>query len=636
MKTALRPLSPMLVGFALAVLAASSGPLALRHPHSGATVTGVPVSLPLSFEANRGQAESQVHYLARGPGYTVFLLDREAVLALKPGVARRRPPTSEAGRERSRLESGAVVRIQPGGGGKYAQIQALDQLPGTSNYFIGSDPARWRTGIPTYGKVKYEQLYPGIDLAYYGRQRQLEFDFVVGPGADPSTIGLAFQGVDDLEIGPQGDLVLKIGGSEVRMQKPCIYQVTEAGKRRIPGEYALKDKNQVGFMVAAYDTSKPLVIDPALVFSTYLGGGGEDSANGIFVDGSGNIFLTGTTASDAPNAFPTTTGAYSRIYGGSGDVFVTKVDPVGPTLLYSTYLGGGGQDSGNGIYADGSGNAYVTGSTKSSGVTGFPTTPGAFQTSNGGSGTADAFVTKLNPSGTDLLYSTYLGGADDDVANGIYADGSGNAYVTGSTTSDSPNPFPTTLGAFSRTYGGSGDAFVTKLNPAGLGLTDLVYSTYLGGAGQDAGNSIFVDSSGDAYVTGSTTSDSPNPFPTTAGASSYGGSVDAFVTKINAAATALIYSTYLGGRNTDVGKAISVNGAGDACVGGSTNSPDFPLHDPLAGNNVLGGGTGSSTDAFVAIVTAVGTMPSTETSVSNSGGGGGCFIATASAFEPWK
>jgi hypothetical protein len=240
-------------------------------------------------------------------------------------------------------------------------------------------------------------------------------------------------------------------------------------------------------------------------------------------------------------------------------------------------------------------------------------------------------VTKINATGTALVYSTYLGGSSADIGNGIFVDGSLQAYVTGSTeSSPTVNGFPATPGAFRTTFGGTTDAFVTKLNGAG---TALLYSTYLGGASEDVGNSIFVDGSGDAYVTGSTTSDSPNPFPTTFGASSYGGSGDAFVTKINATATALIYSTYLGGRNTDVGKAISVDGAGDAYVAGSTNSPDFPLRDPLVGNTKLGGGTGSSTDAFVAKITAAGTMPSTGTSVSDSssGGGGGCFIATAAA-----
>ncbi len=324
METTLRPLSHMVVGFILAVLSTSSGPLALRHAESGAPVTGIPVTLPLSFEPNRGQADTQVHYLARGPGYTVFLTDREAVLSLKTGAANRGPLTSEAGRERPRLSSGAVVRIQPVGATRHAAVQGLDQLPGISNYFIGSDPAKWRTGIPTYGKVKYDGIYPGIDLVYYGNQRQLEFDFIVAPGADPNTIGLAFQGIDGLEVGPQGDLLLKVKGGEVRMHKPAVYQVTEDGKWTIPGEYVVKDKNQVGFTVAAYDTTKSLVIDPALSYSTYLGGSNTEQGNGIAVDSTGDAYVVGTTSS---NDFPLAPipGPLDATLGGSQDAFVVKI-----------------------------------------------------------------------------------------------------------------------------------------------------------------------------------------------------------------------------------------------------------------------------------------------------------------------
>ena len=573
MATTLRPLSHAVVGFVLAALSASSGPLVLRHAHSGAHVTGIPVTLPLSFEANRGQVDGQVRYLARGPGYTVFLTDREAVLTLKARAADRGPLASEPGRERPRLSSGAVLRIQPAGAGRHAAVQPLDQLPGVSNYFIGNDPARWRTGIPTYGKVKYDGIYPGVDLVYYGNQRQLEFDFIVAPGADPSTIGLAFQGIDDLEVGPQGDLVLKVKGGEVRMHKPSVYQAVEGQRQTIPGEYVVKGKNQVGFMVAAYDTGKPLVIDPTLSYSTYLGGASADVGNSIFVDGAGNAYVTGSTQSSgaAPAGFPTTVDAFQTTFGGTTDAFVTKLSADGKTLVYSTYLGGADDDVGNSIVVDGAGNAYVTGSTKSSGAApaGFPTTMDAYQTVYGGSG--DAFVTKLNPGAlgvNDLVYSTYLGGASDDMGNSIFVDGAGNAYVTGSTQSSGAAPagFPTTAAAFQTTFGGTTDAFVTKLNGTG---TALVYSSYLGGASDDMGNSIFVDGAGNAYVTGSTQSSGAAPagFPTT---------VDAFQT-------------------------------------------------------IFGG----TTDAFVAKIGPSGSS-GPGTSVSDSGGGGGCFIATASAFEPRK
>jgi hypothetical protein len=559
------------------------------------------VRLPLSFEANQGQADSRVRYLARGPGYTVFLTKEEAVLALKPGADRSRSRGGEASHPRSQ---GAVVRIQPVGANPGAGIQPLERLPGTSNYFIGTDRAKWRTGIPTYAKVKYEGIHPGIDLVYYGNQRRLECDFIVAPGADPSSIGLAFQGIDDLELGSQGDLILKVKGGEVRMHKPFVYQVAEDRRREVPGDYVLRDKNQVGFVVAAYDTGKPLVIDPAITFSTFLGGAGEDSANGIFV-GSSGIYLTGSTTSLAPNPFPTTPGAFQPTNGGSGpaDAFVTKLNAAGTALLYSTYLGGADEDVGKSIYVDGAGFAYVTGSTKSSPtVAGFPATPGAYQTVYGGSG--DAFVTKLNDTGTALVYSTYLGGSGADVGNSIYVDGAGFAYVTGSTTSD---PFPTTLGAFQTTFGGTEDAFVTKLNPTGT--APLVYSTYLGGSSVDVGNSIYVDGFGQAYVTGSTQSSgaAPGGFPTQgAFQTDNGGSTDAFVTKLNAAGMALLYSTYLGGSSNDIGNSIYVDGAGQAYVTGSTQSSGaapggFPTQGAFQTDN------GGSTDAFVTKLNAAGT-----------------------------
>jgi hypothetical protein len=528
MKTTIRLAFQTLLIFMLLALWGPSVFVSPRHDdRSGLRVKGIPVSLPLSFEANQGQADSRVQYLARGPGYTVFLTRGEAVLALKPRADRSR---SEGGDASHQPSQGAVVRIQPVGVNPGAGIKPLERLPGTSNYFIGADPAKWHTGIPTYAKVKYEGIQPGIDLVYYGNQRRLECDFIVAPGAHPSTIGLTFQGVDHLELGSQGDLVLKVKDGEVRMRKPFIYQVVGERRQEVPGEYVLRGKNQVGFAVAAYDPGKPLVIDPALSFSTYLGGSSTDIGNGIFVDGAGNAYVTGSTdSSGTPGGFPTTASAFQTSNGGSTDAFVTKLNAAGTALVYSTYLGGVSADVGNGIFVDGAGYAYVTGSTDSSGTPGgFPTTASAFQTSNGGS--TDAFVTKLNAAGTALVYSTYLGGVSADVGNGIFVDGAGNAYVTGSTdSSGTPGGFPTTASAFQTSNGGSTDAFVTKLNDTG---TALVYSTYLGGAGADVGKGIFVDGAGNAYVTGSTTSD---PFPTTSGAyqTTFGGTEDAFVAKIS-------------------------------------------------------------------------------------------------------
>ncbi len=577
--------------------------------------------LPLSFEVNRGQTDSQVKYLARGPGYTLFLAATEAVLALRTeGSGLRTDPselrseqrairdertTAKKKEHRANSVRRTVVRMKVVGANTQAKLEGLNELPGNSNYFIGNDPKKWRTNIPHYSKVRYREAYPGIDLVFYGSPRQLEYDFVISPGADPEMITLAFEGVDRLKIDNEGNLILHIAGGNLIQRAPIIYQEIHGARQAVTGHYVLRDKNRIGVHVAAYDLSKPLVIDPVLVYSTYLGGGAADIGNGIAVDGSGNAYVTGSTLSVAPTAFPTTAGAFQLASAGLTDAFVTKLNAAGNMLVYSTYLGGGNADVGNAIAVDGAGNAYVTGSTASAdnpgtpGVDeGFPTTVGAFQTTigNPGSTNTDAFVTKLNTTGTALVYSTYLGGSAADIGNGIAVDGAGNAYVTGSTASaDNPGTpgvdegFPTTVGAFQTTIGNPGstntDAFVTKLNTTG---TALVYSTYLGGSAADIGNGIAVDGAGNAYVTGSTASaDNPGTpgvdegFPTTSGAfqtalANAAAVTDAFVTKLNTTGTALVYSTYLGGGAGDVGNAITIDGVGNAYVTGSTFSANFP------------------------------------------------------------
>ena len=288
-----------------------------------------------------------------------------------------------------------------------SQAAGHDELPGKSNYFIGNDPAKWRTNISTYAKVKYEGVYPGVDLVYYGNQGQLEYDFVVAPGADPGLVTLAFEGARDVHIDARGELVLGVEGGEVRQHKPVVYQEVAGVKQEVAGRYVMKGTRQVGFRVAAYDPSRPLIIDPVLVYSTYLGGSGDEVGRGIAVDGAGSAYVTGNTSS---TDFPTTAGAAQTTFAGGTDAFVTKLDATGSGLVYSTYLGGSGSDIGHGIAVDGAGSAYVTGITES---TDFPTTAGAAQTTL--AGVVDAFVTKLNATGSGLIYSTYLGGSDDDL-----------------------------------------------------------------------------------------------------------------------------------------------------------------------------------------------------------------------------
>jgi hypothetical protein len=621
--------------------------------------------IPLSFEANQGQTEAQVQYLARGSGYTVFLAATEAVLALNSGGVAAdslRSPvlTGKSGmvgtavassEEREGPVERAVLRMQLLGSNPAAQAKGADRLPGIANYFLGNDASKWRTGIPTYARVQYQEVYPGISLVYYGNQRQLEYDFQVAPGADPSQIRLRFAGAESLSVDDRGDLAVQAGGQVLLQHKPIVYQEAAGERREVAANFVVQGQ-EVGFALGDYDHSRPVVIDPVLSYSTYLGGRGVDAGVGIAVDAAGNAYVTGAT--NSPD-FPTANALQPRLHSVQGvDAFVTKLTADGSALAYSTYLGGSGNDSGWAIGVDADGNAYVTGTTVSSD---FPTMnplqphlghPGAqnafvakltadgsalvYSTYLGGSGgdigigiavdsignayvagrtsspdfptvnplqlhvggplNQNAFVAKLTADGSALEYSTYLGGSGGvDRAHGIAVDAAGNAYVTGDT--DSPD-FPT-INALQPTLLGGDNAFVSKLTPDG---SALAYSTYLGGSGFDQGWGIAVDAAGNAYVTGSTTSpDFPtvNPLQT-----ALGTSTDTFVSKLSADGSALVYSTYLGGSGEDIGWGIAVDAAGNAYVAGSTDSPDFPTVNALQ-PTLLGG-----FDIFVTELTADG------------------------------
>jgi uncharacterized repeat protein (TIGR01451 family) len=539
--------------------APTSGPL---PPEAKQRAIASYAKLPLHFEANQGQADEQVKFLARGSGYGLFLTSTESVLVLrKPEAAR----AGEASCPRG------VLRLKLLGVNPLAAIEGREELPGKSHYFIGNDPKKWRTDVPQYARVNYRDVYPGVSLTYYGNQGQIEYDFVVSPGGDPKQIRLGIEGADEVRVDAEGNLVMSLPGGEVVEKAPVVYQEVDRTRKVVEGRFVLRGRGEVGFDVGRYEADRPLVLDPILVYSTYLGGSGADYGNGIAVDASGNVYVTGSTNStDFPTANPLQSQCGSCEIGG-GDAFVVKLNASGSALVYSTYLGGNSSDQANGIAVDASGNAYVVGYTQSSD---FPTANPlqAF------GGEQDAFVAKLNAAGSALVYSTYLGGNIWESGLGIAVDASGNAYVTGSTASTNfPTVNPLQSECIACHYGG--DAFVAKLNAAG---SALVYSTYLGGISLSEGRGIAVDASGNAYVTGV-------------------GEGDAFVAKLNAAGSALVYFTYLGGSDSDTGQGIAVDASGNAYVTGHTYSTNFPTVNPLQAAH-----GGDFSDAFVAKLNAAG------------------------------
>jgi len=516
-------------------------------------------ALPMSFEVNQGQADRAVRFLARGQGYTILLKPSEALLAMQsPAQGARFPEKAQA----QPTPSTRVLRMKIEGANLSARATGLHRLPGVSNYFIGNDPSRWHTNIPTYKEVQFEHIRPGVNLVYYGNQSQLEYDFVLSAGIKPQSLGLSFEG-SDAAIDQQGNLVFTSTDGRMSFRRPIAYQYHKsnpAKKHFLTASYVLKGHNRVGFEVPDYDPRAPLVIDPSLVYSTYLGGNGGDTGNAIALDSLGDAFITGSTSS---TNFPTSGTAGSQnptpfqaTYGGGTDAFVTKLRYDGEAIIYSTYLGGNNYDVGNGIAIDSSADAYIVGSTASSN---FPTTANVFQLTLGGN--TDAFVSKLDPSGAKLLYSSFLGGSDVDYGLALAVDLYGNAFVTGSTQS---TDFPT-VNPIQSGNSGNGDAFVAEVNTQG---TKLVYSTYLGGGSADSGQGIAVDSGDNAYVVGfsfSTNFPTFNPYQ-----ASNAGSVDAFVSKLTAGGSSLAFSTYLGGEGDDRAWAVALDSESNIYVTGST------------------------------------------------------------------
>jgi len=524
---------------------------------------------PALFVENEGQwSDSTIHFVHHGDGATVAMSDTGPVFQLFRHAAtgdateteRVELPSSAHDSVRSPVE---MVQFSADFVGANAITPVGEQRSeALFNYFVG-DPSTWRSDVPGYEVVTYPNLYDGIDLRTFGQRSHLKYEFHVAPGADYSQIAVHYTGIEGLSLAEDASLRVSLGGDwgEMIDGAPYAYQVIDGQEVAVASRYVLVDEFSYAFEITgSIDAQEPLVIDPDLAWSTYLGSGGMDDGRAIAVDAAGNVYVAGGTDS---SAFPTTVGALATTSNGGQDVFVAKLNPSGSALVYSTYLGGSNRDFGLAIAVDASGNAYVTGLTDS---TDFATTVGALDTTY--NGTTDAFVAKLNATGDTLLYSTYLGGANHDYGRAIAVDVAGNAYVTGDTDA---TDFPA-AGAFDTTHNGSSDVFLSKLNPSGGAL---VYSTYLGGSSSDVGFALALDAAWSAYVTGITAS---TDFPTTGGAvdTTHNGSYDVFVAKVNADGRVLAYSTYLGGDGSDSGNAIAVDASGNAYVTGSTGSSAFP------------------------------------------------------------
>lgn len=646
--------------------------------------------LPFLFEANQGQAAPEVKFLARGRGYGLFLTPAEAILSVRSNGNDRR-----------------IIRMKLASANPAPAVTGVNPLPGKTNYLIGNNPAKWHQNIPQFAKVRYKSVYPGIDLVYYGKQGKLEYDFEVAPAADPSQVAFRFEGADDLATDSQGDLLLTSGKNGLRFQAPRIYQRVGAESRNVEGRFVVRNQKLVSFEVGEYDRTRALIIDPVLVYSaflggnggenspriavdsssnmyvavsststdpisagppyqanpkgagdvliskidsggnlafqTYLGGTGADTVAGIAIDSGFNIAVAGTTTS---SDFPTLNGLQATPASAGTHAFVASLNPLGQTLLYSTYISGNGTDTAKGIAVDVKNKAYVVGTSSS---TNLPTTSGSFQATS--LATNKFFVAKVDPaaSGADSVpYLTYFGGGNPSngaVSGGAIAvDANSNVYITGgtnfrSTGTNTATDFPI-LNGFANCLNRVGcdvsstniDVFVAKLNPAAAVGDQLIYSTYLGGTGSEVGNGIALDSSTNAYVTGNTDSTDVIAAGTGPFQKDNAGGGDAFLAKLSSFTPSTtstttttvteLYFTYLGGTGNDMGFAVAVDPAQGARVAGSTTSAGLT---PLNPSNTFGGGT----DGFVARVDTTATSATAAGHYYSYIGGSGADEATS-------
>ncbi len=620
----LNPIMQAQTAASVAAANASEPSSAKVDPSAAVRISSEYGKLPISFEVNQGQTDGSVQFLARGAGYTLFLTPGEAVLSLNAVHAKAAQPGSPIGPRDARASGGKVepilpsstVRLQLIGANTRAEVVGVDALPGKSNYFIGNDPAKWQTDVPTYAKVRYSDVYPGIDLVYYGNQEgRLEHDFIVAPGADPNAIGIGLRANEGPVADGNGGLTLHTQSGELTLNKPVVYQEVGGERNIIPAAYEVAANDEIRFRLGSYDKDAPLIIDPVLEYSAVFGGTGNDEVFAIAVDTAGNAYVTGNTSS---SEFPLVHPFQTSGPAGWQSAFVSKVNASGTALLYSTYLGGGLNIvvSGTGIAVDSTGRAYVVGYNRGGS---FPV-KNAYQAAPGNG--FDAFLTVFNPAGNSLVYSTLLGGDpghnQDSLGWAISLDGSQNAYIGGTSGLGFPathtlvsngtsfvakfngagvlqystvfgdSDFPSHISALSTDAAGAvyfggftyqETALAGKLNPGGASLS---YSKLLPSAGRSWVYGIAVNSDGEAYVAGSTEAGFPttkNAFQKTFGGPS--GGRDGFVAKLNSAGTALVYSTYLGGTDYDDIAGMAIDQYRQVYVTGYTQSQDFPLKAPL-------------------------------------------------------
>ncbi|HOX39369.1 MAG TPA: SBBP repeat-containing protein [Candidatus Brocadiia bacterium] len=570
-------------------------------------------ALPATFIENGGQvADDSVRFVLQGNGTNVYLADDGITFTVFESANGRANPVEDlhtlnnaaAAQESLEFRAASFTMTLGNGATPLAPVGSRE-LPGVVNYFRGNDPDQWQTGMRTYSEVTYEDVYPGVDLVLWGTRSNLKYEFRLDPGADPGVIQVDCADIDSLSLDADGNLLIQAGGFTLVDDAPYVYQVVDGAEREIPARFVLLDEDSWTIEVdGQWDKSLPLVLDPEIEWSTYLGGGGYDLCreNGAAVDYFGNVYVTGLTFS---TDFPST-GGLDTGSNGSCDVFITKIRSDGSEIVWSTYLGGGGEDQGQGIAVDASENVYVTGVTTS---TDFPVR-GGFDTSLAGA--SDSFVTKIKADGSDLAWSTYLGGGGGDQGESLVVDTLGDVYVTGDTSS-SDFPVP---GGVDTTLGGSGDAFVARIKNDGK---DIVWATYLGGSGSDVGTDVFISNSGDVSVTGWTSS---SDFPIQGGLdTAINGYIDAFVTKITSDGSHIVWSTYVGGSSDDRGSSIAVDDDGDVYITGHTGSADFPTQNGLEMS------INGYIDAFVTKITSNGSHIVWSTYVGGSSDDRGSSIA---------